>query len=142
MLRTCQIDRSAAGGAAVGTARHSASGRIEAAGRPPWSCCRLSGDSVADNVTPKRRPTNRLRLVSPKTRFATARPPRQNAPHQREMHTSQKSTPPMSANISWQTWRSWQSSDADPLTGAKRERRAAPALPERSDSSPSPFDSR
>ena len=55
MLRTCQIDHSAVGGAAVGTAH------------------RLTGDAVANNVTPKRPSTNRLRFVSPKTRFATAR---------------------------------------------------------------------
>ena len=79
MLRTCQIDRAAVGGAALGTARRSASGRIVAAGRPPWSCRRSWDDPVADNVAPKRRSTNRLRLVSPKTCFATARPTRQNA---------------------------------------------------------------
>lgn len=113
MLHTCQMDRAAVGGAAVGTAR------------------RLSGDNVANNVTPKPRSTNRLRLMSPKTYFATARPTQHNAAPPATAGVLQKTTSPMLAKNYWPTrptwpsWPTWQNSAVGMLRRCKRERRAA-----------------
>ncbi len=104
MLHTCQIDCAAVGGAAVGKGRRFASGRIETASRLPWSCRRSWDDAVADNVAPKRRSTNRLCLLSPKTCFTTERLPRQNATPLATAGVLQKTTSPKLAKKScWPT---------------------------------------
>ena len=94
MLRTRDVDRSHAD-AATGDdgARPVDLRRIAAAVRPSSPCCRSSGGGVADSFAPKSRSTSHLRLVSPKTRWATERPTRQHATQRATAGVSQKPTP-------------------------------------------------